>query len=198
MRQHKLKIALGICLSLICTSAVASDSSVQGHLRLGLVNGSFTGAVDGGFSVSTSLEGEGEYLYSSRLSTLARATVSLEGSSGQFKYIYMGLGQRYYLFSRNGAIESNHDGISIEINPRVRYYIEALLGLSQVQVKAVTSTLVAQSTLLEYGGGLGAIYQISKGIGLEGSVGVSKGFAVSSVAVDSLIIRALVGVVSTF
>jgi hypothetical protein len=163
-----------------------------------MVNGSFTGATSGSFSVASSIEGEAEYLSSSHVSWLARATVSLESSSGQFKYVYMGLGSRYYFFSRGSSLNSNADGISLEVTPRWRYYGEVMLGLSQVQVKEVTSVLVAQATLLEYGAGLGTIYQIARNVGIEGSIGLSKGFPVSSVSVDSLIIRALVGVAYSF
>lgn len=182
----------------LIAGAFASTSNVQAHLKGGMVNGTFTGIVSGGFSVSTSIEGEGEYLYSSHISLFSRATVALEPSSGQFKYIYMGLGQRYYFLSRGNSLESNYDGMYVEIVPRMRYFADWQLGLSQIQVKAETATLVAQATLLEYGVGLGAIYQVARNIGIEGSLGVSKGIAMSSVSVDSLIIRGLAGVVSSF
>jgi hypothetical protein len=179
-------------------AAASGTGDVQTHLRIGVVNGTFTGSADGSFNVPSSIEGEGEYLYGNRFSSFARATLSLESSSGQFKYIFMGLGQRYYLFSRSGAIESDHEGVLVEIRPRMRYFIEGVLGISQVQIKAVTSTLIAQSTLLEYGAGAGLIYQISKTIGIEGNLGIAKGFAVSSVSVDALIVRGLLGVAVIF
>lgn len=191
MRQLKL-----VFLLLVSTPTLAQN--IQAHLKGGMVNGTFTGAVSGDFSVATSIEGEGEYVYSSRLSLFSRATVALEAGTGQFKYIYMGLGHRYYFFSRSGYLEESNNGLVVSITPRIRYFAEGLLGLSQVQVRAVTDTLVAQSTLLEYGGGAGVIYQLSKSLGVEGTMGVSKGFAVSSVAVDTLIIRGFIGLVSTF
>ena len=74
---------LSICFFSIPTFA----TSLQGHLRTGMVQGSFTGADTGEFSVVSSLELEGEYFTSSRASILARATISLDQESGQLHHV---------------------------------------------------------------------------------------------------------------
>jgi hypothetical protein len=179
-------------------SAVADVSNFQAHLRAGMVNGSFSGIASGAFNVATSTEGEAEYLYSSHMSFFSAATVALEPSTGAFRYTYMGIGQKFYFWSRSGRLNSNEDGVYVEIQPKWRYFANYSLGLSQIQVQEVTSTLTVQSTVLEYGAGAGMIYQFTKDVGIELVLNVSKGVAMSSVAVDSTIMRALLGVAISF
>jgi hypothetical protein len=176
----------------------ASPVAIQGHIRTGVVNGTFSGAETGEFSVMSSLEGEFEYFYGSRGSMLAKATLSLDPATGQYKYLHMGLGQRFYLFSRGRPIEGYSGGISASIRPKMRYFVDWGLGLSQIQVRALTSSISVQTTSLELGLGGGAIYQLSQSFGIGLNAGWSRGISMSSVAVDSTIIRVMVGAVAYF
>lgn len=174
--------------------AEAASTSMQGHVRTGVVQGSFTGADSGEFSVVSSLELEGEVFTSSRASILAKATVSLDQQSGQFKYVYMGLGQRFYLLSRGRPVETYQEGVFASQRPNFRFFVEYGLGLAQIQVRSVTESLSVQSTVVELGGGGGTIYQISQNFGISFNLIWSKGFSVSSVSVDSTVIRGMIGV----
>ncbi len=194
-----LKFALVFISSIFLSSVShAAVSDVQGHLRSGLVQGSFSGAEEGSFSIASSLELEGEYFVGTKSSLLARATVSLDQSSGQFKYIYMGIGQRFYLFSRGRPSESSGDGVYFSQRPKLRYFLEYGLGLAQVQVRSLTQSLSVQSTIVELGLGGGAIYQFSNSFGVSLNLMGAKGYSVSSVSVDSTIIRGMIGVVGYF
>lgn len=195
MRPNLLILILSI---LIPGFSLASTSDVQGHLRMGQVSGTFTGAAEGDFSVVTSLELEGEYIYSGQTSLLARATVALDQEIEEFAYLHMGLGQRFYLWSRARAIESNAEGAFVSYNPKFRVFGEYTVGLAQVVVTKRTDVLVTQSTLIELGIGGGAIYQVSKNFGVSFTGMWSKGFAISSVNVDSTVIRGLLGVTLYF
>ena len=176
----------------------AAMTTLQGHIRSGMVQGAFSGAESGDFSVATSLELEAEYFTSSRASVLAKATVSLDQESGQFKYVFMGIGQRFYLWSRGRPIETYSEGIFASQRPKFRFFAEYGLGLAQIQVRSVTDSLSVQSTVVELGAGGGVIYQISRNFGVSLTGMWSKGFAVSSVPVDSTVIRGMLGVAGYF
>ncbi|MEM7647057.1 MAG: hypothetical protein AAF203_09115 [Pseudomonadota bacterium] len=171
-----------------------ATKDLQGHLRTGIVQGEFSGASSGEFSVLSSLELEGEYFLSGRSSILAKATISLDQESGQFKYVYMGLGQRFYLWSRGRPVETYSEGVFASHQPKLRLFGEYGIGLAQIQIQSVTDVLSVQSTVVELGIGGGAIYQISKNFGISFNLMGSKGFSISSVSVDSTVIRGLIGV----
>ncbi len=195
----RLKIVLLLSLSFGFTAlSEAAATSLQGHIRTGMVQGRFTGADSGRFAVSSSLELEGEFFTSNRGSLLARATISLDPSSGQFKYIYMGLGQRFYLWSRGRPVEGYYESIYTSTRPKFRFFVEYGIGLAQIQVRSVTDSLSVQSTVVELGGGGGTIYQFSRNFGVSLNLMWSQGFAVSSVAIDSNVIRGMVGITGYF
>lgn len=196
MRLKRFLISL--VFTFLSSTSWAAVSEVQGHLRSGLVQGQFSGAEEGSFSIASSLELEGEYFVGTKSSLLARATVSLDQASGQFKYIYMGLGQRFYLFSRGRPSESSGDGVYFSQRPKLRYFLEYGVGLAQVQVRSLTQSLSVQSTIVELGLGGGGIYQFSNSFGISLNIMGAKGFSVSSVSVDSTIIRGMIGVVGYF
>lgn len=195
-----LKIQL-FCFAFLILNQAHSDTIsplLLGHFRIGMVSGSFTGVESGSFSVPLSLEGEGEYIYTPKNSALIRTTISLEPDSGQFKYVYMGLGQKFYLLSRIAPLETMEGGNLIKILPNKLYYINYDVGLSQIQVKKVTDSLTVESTLVEFGLSGGLVWKISQRVGFVASLGFSKGFPVSPVSVDSTIIRATIGLSSFF
>ncbi|MCB0414813.1 MAG: hypothetical protein KDD50_10795 [Bdellovibrionales bacterium] len=174
--------------------AFARRAIVQAHGRIGLVSGNFTGEITGGFTVPTSLEGEGEFILNPKMSFFGRMTLSVEPGSGQVKYIYMGVGQRMYLFSHSGAYESFGQGNFVSVTPKVHYFIGWDAGISQVQIESKTSSLGAAGTMIDFGISGGAKYFMTKDFALEGLLGMSKGLGISSVRVDALITRAQVGV----
>lgn len=198
--QHKI---LPLLLMMFCLPAFGETPDLQAHLRTGLVSGSFAGSsatetVSGDFSSPTSMDAEFEYFLSTVSAVFNRLTLVADSSSGSLSYLYMGVGYKKYLFSNGRTLENLSGDFSYSIVPTWRYYVQGEVGLSEVEVERVTSTLETTATLLEFGGSAGVIRQMSSNFGLEGNFGVSNGLPISSVSVNSLVIRAMVGLTFFF
>jgi len=190
MRLNQL-VAI-ILIATFSFSAAALDK-MQFHLRLGMVKGSFTGAETGEFSNMTSFDGEAEYLWTAKASFSARAIFTVDPESAQVQYMYAGGGQRFYIFSRASGAEATWGFDTVTIKPKLRYFVGWDLGMAQVLLQRVTESLSVQSAVLEYGGTAGLIYQLTSGLGMEIAGGVSKGIGISTVAVDTTILKLLIG-----
>lgn len=173
--------------------AMARRSIVQAHGRTGIVSGEFTGQIGGSFIVPVSLEAEGEFIWTPKMTFLGKLTLSVEPGTGQVKYIYMGVGQRIYLYSHSGPYESFGKGNFISVTPKMHYFVGWDAGISQVQIESKTSSLGASGTMLDFGGTGGTKYFLTKDLAIEGIFGISKGLGISSVRVDALVMRAMVG-----
>lgn len=160
----------------------------------GVINGSYLGADSGDIEMASTMDLSAEVITSSRESYVARSSISLDPETAIIRYLYAGMGRRFYLFSRTqtqGFADGSH---KISVQPKVQYFVTGELGVSQVVIRQVTPALSIQSTSIEYGGSLGMIYPVSKTVGVFASGGLGKGIGISSVAVDSTIFKAMVGI----
>lgn len=189
----RLSVAVFILtISPLFTSAeTASDIEYFG--RLGLISGSFSGAEEGSFTSFASFEGGGELHKGSDSSVFVRATLSADPTEGKIKYFYGGFGQKYYLWGPGLKTRDISEGDLVEVTPKSRYFVNWDLGLAEVRVRDVTSSLSVQSTIVDFGGGAGYIMQRGS-LGIEFYFGATKGISISSVAIDSLILRMMFGV----
>ena len=78
--------------------------------------------------------------------------------------------------------------------PKWRFFAGWDFGISQIILEEVGPALTVISTLIDVGGHVGAIYQISKNWGFEGKFGYSFGYGFSTVAVSGSVMSALGGV----
>ena len=148
---------------------------------------------NGAISVPNSLDLEYELIRSRNLSFLFRTIIAFDLKTGVLPYAYTGVGARYYLWSDSRGYDHAQEGIQIKKSPTFRIYLGPELGLSQVVIKQYTPVVQTTSALLEAGGNLGLIYQLSSVIGLETQVGYSLGFGVSTITVGASLLKALVG-----
>lgn len=189
MRVARLNLSL--ILLLWSGSLVARDFTVS--VQNGLLSGAYAGASRGTIEMPNALDVQVEVMTTGRHSYSARSLMSLDSESGVFRYLYTGLGTRYY-FSSYGTSQIFELGNSkIELRPRVQYFAAGEVGLSQMVVQQITNSFSVNSTLIEAGTSLGGIYPLTSSVGLFGSVGVFKGIGISAVAVDTDLYKVLVG-----
>lgn len=182
--------ALGAC----SVSAREQATSGQFHFRTGMVSGSYSATnVAGSFGVPTSLDFELELFSSARASWVARSIIAHDLSTALLRYAYAGFARRWYLSSTGMSFDSSDNVTSITTTPRWRYYAGADLGVASVIVKTFGTVLTQTSALIDYGGHLGAIYQVSKSTGIEAQFGYTMGLGFSSVSVGGTSTRMLFG-----
>ena len=187
------KVNLILIILLSGYQALAAKDFVSAHARLGLVDGTFSGAEIGGFSIPTAVEAEGELLRSPYTTITGKVNIGVLPSTGEIKYLLMSAGMRYYFWSRSSPFENIEADFSISRNPKNKYYFGWNVGISQVNIKTVTESLTAQATLIEIAGSAGFVRMINKKIGIEVFLELGKGLAISSIAIDSLVVKAMMG-----
>jgi hypothetical protein len=203
LKHHKLNLKLVLMLLFALTlndfifpqQCYANTGMGQVHFRQGFYNAVFKGNGDanGAFSLDRVLDFEYENVVSNRQTFLVRGILGVEVDSAQVKYAFGGIGQRYYFKSNALQWKVMEDGLMMNYVPRLSFYLGFDFGIAQVQVVNYGPVLSAYSTLIEYGGSGGVIYNIYKTIGLEGQLGMSYGNGFSSVAVTSQIIKIYIG-----
>jgi hypothetical protein len=173
----------------------ANTGAGQAHFRQGFYNATFKGNGDanGSFTLNRVLDFEYENIISNRQTFLVRGILGVEVETAQVKYAFGGIGQRYYFSSNALQWKVMEDGLMMSYLPRLSFYLGWDFGIAQVQVVNYGPVLSAYSTLIEYGGSGGFIYNIYKTIGLEGQLGMSYGNGFSSVAVTSQIVKMYIG-----
>jgi hypothetical protein len=187
------------------SSAFAAGGKDLLHFRSGVVTstlGSFsnptTGATTSGFTVAPSFDFEYEIFYSERKSYAFRGTLAIDFATSVTRYIYGGAGQRFYLNSRGSPLEFSSSELSINVLPKIRYFIGWEIGVSQAVVNIFTSSLQTVTTALDGGGIAGAMYQISKDVAIEGSMTVSYAFGFSSVGAAGTVAKGFLGGIYAF
>ena len=174
-------------------SQAETSSDIEYFALMGFVSGSFTGAEDGSFTSFASFEGGGELHKGSDRSVFVRASISMDPTEGKVKYFYGGFGQKFYLWGPGLKSSDVTEGDVISVIPQSRYFVNWDLGMAEVRVRDVTSSLSVQSTIIDFGGGFGYIKQQGD-LGIQAYIGMTKGISISSVAVDSTILRLMFGV----
>lgn len=186
----------GLTALLMCSQAYAGNSQI--HLRLGHVQGHYTGPQSGGFSIPTSTDLEYEIFLANQRSLIFRTILSMELETSKPFYSYSGTGMRYYFFSKGMQFDLEDEMVSMSATPRWRYYFGWDLGISQVIVKSLGRVLQITSTMVDIGGCIGTTYQIDRSFALEAHLGVTSGQGFSSVSVVGYSARALAGIVYQF
>ena len=184
---------LSILILGFCFLAEGKPNNLGFSLQTGVLNGSYFGAQNGNISLASTIDLSAELVTSSRDSFFARSSMSLDPQTAIIRYLYAGVGQRFYLFSRSNRQPFEIGTSKLEVIPKMQYFVSGEAGVSQNVIQQLTSSLSVQSTSIEYGIGLGMTYPWSDGIGLTVSGGIGKGIGISAVAVDSTIIRAMLG-----
>lgn len=180
-------ITFGFYLIFNWNRAAANDLTY--NLRMGMVNGTFGGAETGEFSVVTGVDAEAEYADDARHSLLVRSIITVEPETSIIRYMYAGLGSKYYFFSRSRDYELRSGFDKVYVATKSKYYLGWEFGAAQLTIDQLTSSLSIQSTLLEGGLTAGWIYKLSTNIGLQVNGSFSRGFGISTVAVNGTVVK---------
>jgi hypothetical protein len=187
----------GLMMLLISRSADAGEpfyNGTQVHFRTGMVSGSFSGpSITGSFSVIPSLDFEYEMFRGTKSAYSIRAIICHDLATSNLVYYFGGVGRRFYFNSTGMAFEGATGGTTVLSVPKRRYYAGVDVGISQLQVDRRGPVLQIQSSLLDFGGNVGAIFQMGKQLGLELQAGFQLGMGFSSVAVSGSTMRILAG-----
>lgn len=184
---------LSFFLFLLTQICLAKPNNLGFSLQTGVLNGSYLGAQSGQITLASTVDLSAEMVTSSRDSFVARSAMSLDPETAIIRYLYAGIGQRFYLGSRANRQSFEIGNSKIEITPKTQYFVSGEAGVSQIVIQQLTSSLSVQSTSIEYGIGFGMNYPWSDGLGLTISGGIGKGIGISAVAVDSTIMRVMLG-----
>ena len=190
----KLVVAL-VTLSSPATSFAAEATTSQFHFRIGYLNTSFSGVLSGTISNLNAFDLEYEIFNSNTSAFTLRTTLVYDLPRARVLYSYTGIGKRIYVFSDAMAFDYS-DTVSADqiiAVPKLRTYLGGDFGISQVVVQSFGAVLQTQSSLVEFGPNLGAIYQLTKSLGLELQVGISLGLGFSTVSVNGITMRAFAG-----
>ncbi|MBC7692645.1 MAG: hypothetical protein H7222_12865 [Methylotenera sp.] len=178
--------------------AASLFKGAQFHFRTGPLSATLSGKaaeVSGGrgFSVSNTIDLDGEVFTSSRDSYVIRGILAHDLASAQTMYAYMGVGRRFYLWSNGMVVETMEKGTSVTSVPKWRYYVGADAGFARVVAFNYGPVLEVASTLIDIGVHGGAIYQMTKSLGIDLHLGKSMGFGFSSVTVGCSTTRMFLG-----
>lgn len=163
------------------------------NVRMGMVNGTFQGAESGEFSVITGVDAEAEYAGNARESLIVRSIITVEPETSVIRYMYAGLGKRYYLSSRSRDYELRTGFDKVTVLSRNKYYVGWDFGVAQLTINQLTDSLSIQSTLFEGGVTVGWTYKMSSGTGFQLNTSLSRGFGISTVAVNGTVIKFTMG-----
>jgi hypothetical protein len=152
---------------------------------VGLVSSQFSGPVTGSISIPSALSFEYEHIKNSKSSYTFENTIAIDPADTKTKYFALRFGSRYYFNSSNFSTQVNDKRGSFSIQPNLRFYGGWNLGIAQIVISSLGPVLDAVSTVVEYGGHVGSIYQINKDWGLEGKFSYNMGYGFSSVTVSS-------------
>lgn len=136
---------------------------------------------------------EFEVFVSNRRSAFVRYILALDFSTTKNIYSYTGIGQRFYVFSKGPQVSEQDQGTFVGSSPQWRYYLAWDLGISRMIIGDFGTVLELSSTLLDLGGRIGIAYSVVPNINIEANVGAAFGYGFSSVAVNSLMLRAFLG-----
>lgn len=171
----------------------ASEAESQLHLSLGFISANYSGPVTGSVVIPLALGFEYEYLLTSSKSYVFENIIAIDSEDTKTKYFASRFGTRYYFKSSNLSITKKDAKGSFSISPKLRYYAGWNLGIAQVVIASLGPVLDAVSTVFEYGGNTGAIYQINKSWGMEAKFGLNLGYGFSSVTVSSSVMQIFFG-----
>lgn len=171
-----------LVFSALNAQAQVQPKATQLHLRFGPMGGSYDGPIRGVFFTETSFDMEYEVFKSNDFSYAFRALLALEMPEAKPFYTYFGTGFRWYFNSRGPYTEAYDSRVSIRTTPTWRYYAGLDFGVSQVIIRTFGDVLQIISSMVEVGGSIGTIYQLTPHFGVEGKLNVSTGYGFTSIA----------------
>lgn len=180
-------------LFLFTKNLSAKEYSSQLHAGIGVVSGNFSGPTTGSFVVPMSLNFEYELIQDSNSSYIFDTTVAIDSKDSKTKYFATHLGKRYYLWSSNLSSFQKTEKGEFSISPKLRFFAGWQLGVAHVVVASLGPILDVSSTVLEYGGHTGTIYQVNRSWGIEGRFNLNLGRGLSTISVNSFIMQVFVG-----
>jgi hypothetical protein len=165
----------------------------QIFVRSGMIEGSYAGVFSGSFRVNLAFDIGTEYHVASDGSVLVRFIQALDSPDSVPFYTYAGTGMRYYFKGRGSYVVQSDETTFISSRPKWRTYMGGELGIAQVIVKSFGPVIQSVANMLETGGNVGAIYQISEKIGIEAQIGGTLGYGISSTSVSGSTFRIFLG-----
>jgi hypothetical protein len=201
--------ALGL-LSLAALSAAGSTATVRAdvldqdssfHVRAGYLSEKFStgqSSLDNSYGLGTTLDFEYERFTHANRSFLLRSIIGYDVSATRLRYEYVGVGQRFYLFSNAVAYEGSSGADRIILAPKIRYYLGGDAGISFASITEVGPYLDANAALLDLNANAGATYQLNKSLALELQLGLGLGYGFSAISATATSVRALGGIVFFF
>lgn len=196
---RKSPLFFGLLVIFSSSAALANVSSKyydqQLHVMLGAFSGGYRGyQVSSSFVQPDAIRIEYERILKRNYSAFVHTQIVFGLDTGKMNYFNIGAGIRYYLQPNAMAYSLVEGGLWLNHVPKWRAYIGTEVNLSQVLVKNVTELLTISPAVLEGGGHLGCIYQVSPLLGLEGQVGLSVGYSLSTVSLFATGVRIQGGV----
>jgi len=207
VRQRSLCALLAGSLGLLAPAAYA-DKSTELYVRLSAVKATISGGSStaasntdpdattssgGSFMAMPSLDVEYQIFNSSKSSYCFRMVLSPDMASGKVKYLYGGVGQRFYLSSQGLAWSVSEKNVSFKMSPGIRYFVGWDAGLAQITVLERGTVLQVGSTLVDVGVSGGATYQMGDSFGLNAGATAAFGYGFSNVAVTAILFKVFFG-----
>jgi hypothetical protein len=198
LKDWRLSILTAAATIIVIASpgAVGAEGSptFQAHGRFGLLSTSFTvpGVVTGTYSSGNTFDFSIEYLPKKSVTYLIRQQLSFDTITSSIRYLYTGLGSRFYK-GPAARMEATETGSTFSSIPRWRYFASWDAGVSQMLAHSLTNVFGTTVTLVEFYVGLGLIYQATKDFGLEAQAEYGNGFGFSNVSASTQTTKILIG-----
>jgi hypothetical protein len=187
-----------IVFVLAAAGEYARARETQFHLRTGVLTGKYSGLFSGKFDLYTTLDLDFELFMNNKSSFLFRFIQGFDSPDSRPFYTNAGIGMRYYFFGRGASEMRSTAGLGISSEPTLRAYVGGDAGISQVLVKSFGPTVQAVANMVDFGGNVGAIYQLSSKFGVEAHVGASYGYGMSSTNATGSTMRFMGGITYFF
>lgn len=197
MAQLKLVLFL-LLTSLMLKSEGTWAKDTQVHFRVGYLAGKFGGLFTGEFQIDAAMDIDFENFLNHNTSYHFRFIQGLDSQSSRPFYTYAGLGLRRYVLGRGRALEQATDYVALSVQPTLRAYVSADMGVSQVLVKSFGPTVQAVANMLDLSASVGAVYQLTRHFGVEAQAGMSYGYGISSINASGQTQRLLIGLTYFF
>jgi hypothetical protein len=172
----------------------------QLHFRSALLTTNvFGGSISRSYSVANTVDLEYETFNHSKASTVFRGTIAHSLELGRTVYAFMGLGRRFYFGSTGISVKTAGNGFEVDHIPKRRYYYGADLGYSSGVISVLKGTpLQTVTSMIDFGGVVGMLYQLSRSNAIEAQFGMSFGYGFSGVAAAAQTTRMLIGFAHSF
>ena len=201
--KKPLNLNLFLISLILFAPAVRAEDDIKNHqlhFRTGMLNTTISGGgVTKSYSVSNTIDIEYEVFSNSKNSTSFRATIAQSLTLARTVYAFMGVGKRFYFNSTGEVVHTSGNGFEVDHVPKKRFYYGYDIGYASGVISVFQGTaLQTVTSMLDFGGLVGFMYQLSRSNALEGQVGLSYGYGFSGVAGSAVTQRILFGIAHSF